>query len=207
MKRKKEHWETVYATRSDEALSWYREHLENSLKLIAGSGVSKHAAIIDVGGGSSSLAGDLLANGFANVTVLDISEKALERSRKRIGRFANRIRWVAADISAANLPEKSFDVWHDRAVFHFLTDSEERRKYVELVKRTVIPGGHVIVAAFGPEGPAKCSGLEVVRYSAASLQKEFGDSFKLMNSLKESHITPGGKTQEFVYCDFRLEPD
>lgn len=205
MMKRKEHWENVYRTKTDHELSWYREHLDNSLKLILESGAGKDADIIDVGGGSSILADDLLDNGFVDVTVLDISSAALDRSKERLGKRADRIEWIAADITDVVLPKDRYDVWHDRAVFHFLTNASDRRKYLELVVRSVKPGGHIIVASFGPNGPLKCSGLDVVRYSPESMHGEFGDGFRLLKSISESHHTPFGTTQEFVYCYCRKD--
>ena len=197
---KKSHWENVYATKSVDQVSWYREHLDTSLKMILRTGVEKDAAIIDVGGGGSTLADDLLDNGFADVSVLDISETAIAKSKERLGNRSERIDWIEADITDVVLPEDHFDVWHDRAVFHFLTDAEDRRKYVDLVTRSLKVGGHIIVASFGLAGPQKCSGLDVVRYSPESMHGEFGDEFRLVKSVDESHETPFGTTQEFVYC-------
>ena len=197
---RKGHWENLYKTRSDLEFSWYREHLDSSFKMILSTGVGKDAAIIDVGGGSSTLVDDLLVQGFVDVSVLDISSAALEKSKKRLGNRSETVEWMAADITDVYLPENRFDVWHDRAVFHFLTDAEDRRKYVELVMRSLKPGGHVIVASFGPQGPQKCSGLDVVRYSPESIHDEFGSSFELVDSLGETHNTPFGTTQEFTYC-------
>jgi len=197
---KKTHWETVYQTKSDQQVSWYREHLDNSLRMILNTGVGKDAAIIDVGGGSSTLAADLLAEGFADVSVLDISVRALEKSKARLGEKAAQIEWIEADITEARLPESRYDVWHDRAVFHFLTREEDRREYIELVMRSLKVGGHIIVASFGLNGPQKCSGLDVVRYSPETMHDEFGDEFKLVKSLNETHETPFGTTQEFIYC-------
>jgi ubiquinone/menaquinone biosynthesis C-methylase UbiE len=196
----KSHWENVYATKSFDQVSWYREHLNTSLQMIRGTGVSKDAAVIDVGGGSSTLVDDLLVIGFVDVTVLDISGQALKVAKKRLGQRSGKVEWVEGDVTRVELPESRFDVWHDRAVFHFLTDPNDRRKYVELVKRAVKPGGHVIVASFGPGGPTKCSGLDVVRYSSDSMHDEFGDEFMLVDSVGEIHHTPFGTDQEFVYC-------
>ncbi len=197
---KKLHWETVYQTKSDREVSWFREHLDNSLRLILGTKVGKEAAIIDVGGGSSTLIDDLLENGFADVSVLDISAKALETSRARLGKKAALVQWLEADITQVSLPEDHYDVWHDRAVFHFLTDENDRRKYVGLVMRSVKVGGHIIVASFGENGPQKCSGLDVVRYSPEMMHDQFGGEFKLIKSLNEKHETPFGTAQEFIYC-------
>jgi ubiquinone/menaquinone biosynthesis C-methylase UbiE len=197
---KKTHWETVYETKSDRQVSWYREHLENSLRLILDTKVGKDATIIDVGGGSSTLADDLLNHGFAGVSVLDISAAALQKSKTRLGEKAAQIEWIEADITQVYLPEYHFDVWHDRAVFHFLTVAEDRRRYVELVRRSLKVGGHIIVASFGENGPKKCSGLEVVRYTPETMHGEFGGGFKLVKSFNETHETPFDTTQEFVYC-------
>ncbi len=197
---KKTHWETVYETKSDRQVSWFREHLDNSLRMILDTKVGREATIIDVGGGSSTLADDLLEHGFADISVLDISAKALEKSKVRLGDRAAQIEWIEADITQVSLPENHYDVWHDRAVFHFLTETEDRKKYVELVLRSLKVGGHIIVASFGENGPNKCSGLDVVRYSPEKMHDEFGGGFKLVKSLNENHETPFGTTQEFVYC-------
>ena len=197
---RKAHWENIYSTKRETEVSWFREHLENSLHLILQTGVEKNAAIIDVGGGSSTLVDDLLENGFADVSVLDISAKAIEKSKERLGKNARKVAWIEADITDVSLPENHYDVWHDRAVFHFLTSAEDRRKYVELVMRSLKIGGHIIVASFGLEGPGKCSGLDVVRYSPDTMHDEFGSEFKLVKSLSETHQTPFGSTQKFIYC-------
>ncbi|MEP6850175.1 MAG: class I SAM-dependent methyltransferase [Acidobacteriota bacterium] len=197
---KKQHWENVYQTKASDQVSWFREHLDTSIKMIVGTGVGKEAAIIDVGGGNSTLVDDLLDNGFVDVGVLDIAGKAILDSMQRLESRAALVNWIEADVTKVDLPENHYDVWHDRAVFHFLTDAEDRRKYVDLVMRSVKIGGHIIVASFGVEGPEKCSGLNVVRYSPDTMHDEFGDSFDLVNSVEETHNTPFGTTQEFVYC-------
>jgi len=197
---KKQHWENVYQTKNGDEVSWYREHLDTSIKMILSTGVGKEAAIVDIGGGNSTLVDDLLDHGFVDVSVLDISGKAIRDSIKRLGSSSTRVNWIEADITKVDLPESHFDVWHDRAVFHFLTDAEDRRRYVDRVMRSVKPGGHIVVASFGLEGPEKCSGLNVVRYSPDTMHDEFGDSFDLVNSVEETHNTPFGTTQEFVYC-------
>jgi ubiquinone/menaquinone biosynthesis C-methylase UbiE len=197
---RKEHWENVYATKDVEQVSWYQEHLENSLQMIVGTGVDKTAAIIDVGGGASTLVDDLLKEGFADVAVLDISTQAIEKTKERLDKQAEKVEWITADITKAVLPENYYDVWHDRAVFHFLTEREDRQKYVELVMKSVKVGGHIIVASFGENGPNKCSGLDVVRYNPDSMHSEFGNDFELVKSLTETHQTPFNTTQEFIYC-------
>jgi SAM-dependent methyltransferase len=196
----KTHWERIFATKIPDQVSWYRPHLETSLALIKRSASDSLTPIIDVGGGESTLVDDLLARGFENVTVLDISEVAIAATRKRLGSAAEKVRWVVADITQANLEPRAYSVWHDRAVFHFLTDPQQRAAYVRQVARSVKLGGHVIVSTFGPEGPTKCSGLDVIRYDADSLHDEFGAKFRLVNSSKELHKTPFGTTQQFLYC-------
>ncbi len=197
---KKAHWENVYRTKGRDEVSWFREHLDTSLRMITNTGVGKDAAIIDVGGGNSTLVDDLLEGGFVDVSVLDISAKAISDSKERLGVKAEQVNWLVADITDVELPVDHFDVWHDRAVFHFLTDAEDRRKYVGLVMRSLKRGSHIIVASFSLEGPQKCSGLDVMRYSPESMHGEFGNNFQLIESLGETHNTPFGTTQEFVYC-------
>jgi len=196
----KAHWEKVYTTKAPDAVSWYRAHLEKSLELITRAAPDPAAAILDVGGGESTLVDDLLARGYKNVTVLDVSQTAFEVTKKRLGAAAQRIHWLVADITEASLAESAYDVWHDRAVFHFLTEEAQRTAYVRQVVRAVKPGGHVIVSTFGPEGPTKCSGLDVRRYDAESLHSQFGARFLLMESSHELHETPFGTTQQFLTC-------
>lgn len=201
----KTHWENIYATKAPDRVSWYRAHLETSLALIERSAQDRSTSIIDVGGGESTLADDLLARGFQNVTVLDVSQVAIEATKKRLGRDADRVHWLVADVTQVDLEPKLYDVWHDRAVFHFLTDPQQRIAYIRQVVRSVKSGGHVIVSTFGPEGPTKCSGLDVVRYDAESLHDEFGARFRLVESSKELHETPFGTTQQFLYCYCRVD--
>lgn len=199
------HWDNVYDTKAPETVSWYAPHLETSLNLIHQATTDKNAAIIDIGGGEATLVDDLLAEGYQDISVLDISQKAINVAKARIGKLSDQVHWYCADITQASLPQGYFDVWHDRAVFHFLTKEVDRVKYVELVKRSVKHGGHVIMSTFGPEGPEKCSGLEVVRYNAENLHGQFGKAFKLVNTLTEIHKTPTGSTQQFLYCFCRME--
>jgi SAM-dependent methyltransferase len=201
----KSHWDSVYRTKSPDAVSWYRPHLERSLALIKRAAADVTASIIDVGGGESTLVDDLLAAGYKNVTVLDISPAAIEATKERLGERARTVKWIAADVTEVALPKAHFDVWHDRAVFHFLTEPGQREAYVRQVKRAMRPGGHVIVATFGPEGPHKCSGLDVVRYDADSLHGEFGPRFRLVEHAIEIHETPFGTTQQFLYCFCKVE--
>jgi 2-polyprenyl-3-methyl-5-hydroxy-6-metoxy-1,4-benzoquinol methylase len=201
----KAHWEKIYTTKAPDAVSWYRPHLETSLSLIERAANGKSASIIDVGGGESTLVDDLLAHGYENITILDISQAAIEATKKRLGAAAERVRWLVADITEIELEPRAYDVWQDRAVFHFLTAPEQRIAYIRQVARAVKRGGHVIVSTFGPEGPTKCSGLQVVRYDAESLHDEFGERFRLVESFKELHDTPFGTTQQFLYCYCRIE--
>ena len=183
----KTHWEKVFTTKEPEAVSWYRPHLETSLALVELAAHSHSASIIDIGGGESTLVDDLLARGYENITVLDVSQTALEVTKKRLGLLAEQVNWIVADITEVQLEPFAYDVWHDRAVFHFLTSNEQRAGYVRNVAKAVNPGGHVIISTFGPEGPTKCSGLEVMRYDTESLHNEFGT------------------TQQFLYCYCKVE--
>jgi ubiquinone/menaquinone biosynthesis C-methylase UbiE len=201
----KEHWEQIYTTTSENGVSWFQEHARQSIELVAHARVSKDASIIDVGGGASTLVDDLLAEGYQQVTVLDLSEAALAASRARLGERAPGVNWLAGDITKQELPRHACDVWHDRAVFHFLTTREEREAYVNAVLRAVKPGGHVIVATFAEDGPGKCSGLPVMRYSGEGLHAEFGAPFTLLQQEHEAHHTPFGTVQKFIYCLCRKE--
>ena len=200
----KNHWEKVYRTKAPDAVSWYRPHLERSLALIQRVAGDHANPIIDVGGGESTLVDDLIAASYRDVTVLDLSQKALEVARERLGASASAVHWIVGDATRVSLEEQRYAVWHDRAVFHFLTDPKARADYVVQVARAVKRGGHVLVATFGPEGPEKCSGLDVVRYDAESLHDEFGVRFRLEESATEMHTTPFGTTQQFMYCLCKL---
>jgi SAM-dependent methyltransferase len=200
-----EHWDQIYRTMAHDQVSWYSPHLRASLELIERASVSRTAAIVDIGGGESTLVDDLLARGYQDITVLDLSQAAIDANKERLGRKAERIHWLAADITKIELKVSSLDVWHDRAVFHFLTASNERAAYVRQVAQALRSGGHVIIGTFGPEGPVRCSGLDVVRYDAASLHDEFGERFRLVESTKQLHHTPFGTTQQFLYCYCRFE--
>lgn len=200
----KNHWEKVYAAREYTSVSWYQEHAECSLSLVRNTGITRSSAIIDVGGGASTLVDDLLADGFSDVTVLDLSGAALSAARQRLGAYATRVKWLEADVTDADLPEHRYDLWHDRAVFHFLTEPQQRRAYVETVFRSVKHGGHVIVATFAEDGPTQCSGLPVMRYAADELHSQFGEAFSLVRHIKETHHTPSGSLQQFVYCYCRV---
>ena len=202
----RQHWENVYRVTVPTELSWYQPEAHLSLALIRRMAPDTGLPIIDVGGGASTLVDGLLSAGFRDVTVLDLAPAALAGARERLGEKANRVNWVVADVLDAPLPVAGYAIWHDRAVFHFLTDPSDRARYVAQVRRAVRPGGHLIVASFAPEGPSRCSGLEVVRYSPEEMHAEFGSGFRLLESVREDHHTPGGTTQPFVCCLFRAEP-
>ena len=193
-------WDRIYTHKAADQVSWYRPHLEASVSMIEQTGGRPSARIIDVGAGESTLVDDLLTRGYSNLTVLDISKAAIAATKNRLGDEADRVRWVVADITQANLEPAAYDVWHDRAVFHFLTAPADRKAYVRQVIRAVRRGGHVIVGTFGLEGPIRCSGLDVVRYDARSLHAEFGANFRLISSSRHLHETLWGTTQQFLYC-------
>jgi SAM-dependent methyltransferase len=199
------HWESIYSSKAPDAVSWYRPHLELSLDLIERCAPGRSASIIDIGAGESTLVDDLVSRGYQDLTVLDVSQTAIEATKQRLGRSAEHVHWMLGDITQVSLPPHSFDVWHDRAVFHFLTDLTQREAYVRAVLHAVKSGGHVIVSTFGPEGPTKCSGLDVIRYDVEALHREFGRRFRIEESAKELHRTPWGATQQFVYCCCRVE--
>jgi len=194
------HWESVYQTKAPAQVSWYQEHAHLSQHFIRHTGIDQTGQIIDVGGGTSTLVDDLLASGFEHITVLDISDTALRAAQQRLGAHAAEVTWIEADITQAPLAYQHYDVWHDRAVFHFLTQPDNRQSYVQAVRHAVKPGGHVIVATFALDGPSQCSGLNVMRYSPDGLHHEFGDDFHLINSTQEVHRTPFGTEQKFTYC-------
>jgi SAM-dependent methyltransferase len=202
----KEHWENVYSSKQAEEVSWFQPRAAMSLQIIRDNLVPADARIVDVGGGASTLVDDLLASGYTDVTVLDLSGVALQKARSRLGSRASDVTWYEADVLSVDLPANHFDVWHDRAVFHFLLSEDERHRYVAQVLRAVKPGGLVIVATFAEDGPEKCSGLPVRRYSADALHSEFGAPFELLGSVPESHLTPGGNEQRFVYCYCKRVP-
>lgn len=200
MQHPQDHWEKVYQTKQPDAVSWFQEHATQSLDLIRSTGISLDANVIDVGGGASTLVDDLLKSGFKNLSVLDLSANALAVARNRLGAAGDSVTWIAGDIRSVDLPKNTYDIWHDRAVFHFLTAPADRAAYVQQVMKAVKPGGHVIVATFAPDGPAQCSGLPVVRYSPDELHQTFGPTFELIEHMSEEHKTPWGSVQHFVYC-------
>jgi ubiquinone/menaquinone biosynthesis C-methylase UbiE len=197
------HWEKVYSEKAVTSVSWYRPHLETSLELIDRFVATKGAAILDIGGGASTLVDDLLAAGYENVSVLDIADEALEASRVRLGDAAERVKWMAADFLEATLEDQAYDLCHDRAVFHFLNAAEEKVAYFKQARRVLRPNGVLILATFALDGPPRCSGLEVSRYDEAELTKVIGDSFELFESRRDSHVTPAGSEQKMMYFVLR----
>jgi SAM-dependent methyltransferase len=193
------HWDNVYATKAETAVSWFQPHSLRSLELIDSASPDRQASVIDVGGGAATLIDDLLARGFGDVTVLDIAEPALERSRARLGNNASKVDWIVADITRWT-PQRTWDVWHDRAVFHFLTETMQQDAYIAALTAATRAGTVVIMATFSLDGPEKCSGLPVQRYSPASLAARLGDRFSLTADAGEIHVTPWGREQRFSYA-------
>ncbi len=201
----KTHWSTVYQTKAPNQVSWYQEYPALSLQFIEQTGIDHDAPIIDVGAGASTLVDHLVQIGYQNLSLLDLSGEALQEAQARLGTAAAALNWIEGDVTQVELPKHHYALWHDRAVFHFLTDPIARARYVEQVRQTVRPGGHVIVATFAPDGPEQCSGLKVARYDAASLHGVFGSPFEFVRSTNESHQTPWGSEQRFVYCYCRVQ--
>ena len=198
-KNYKAHWETVYETKSPNEVSWTQSKPKTSIDLINSFNLPKSSSIIDVGGGDGLLVDFLLEEGYENITVLDISSKAIERAKKRLGEKAKKIKWIVSNVTDFN-PSNSFDVWHDRATLHFLNDSNEINKYVGLVKKSV--NKNLIIATFSDEGPLKCSGIEIVQYTAEKMANLFNDCFEKINSFKQNHTTPFNTKQNFIFCSF-----
>jgi SAM-dependent methyltransferase len=196
-----EHWNQVYQTKGTDDVSWYQRRPDLSLALIAASGVSKDAGIIDVGGGASMLVDFLLDDGYTRLAVLDLSGVALSHSRTRLGARAGGVEWFEADVTSFEPPHR-FGLWHDRAVFHFLTAADDRRGYISTLRRTLQPGGAVVISTFALDGPPKCSGLEVMHYDEQSILAELGAEFQLQEVRRETHVTPWASEQRFIY--FRL---
>ena len=196
------HWQNVYQTKGERDVSWFQEVPKISLDLIRVTGVGPDASIIDIGGGASRLVDALVREGFRSISVLDVSDKGLATSRERLGRRAKNVIWIVADVTAWH-PDKTYDVWHDRAAFHFLTEPADRAAYAECVRKAVRPGGHIIIGTFAPDGPERCSGLPVLRHDATSIGELLGASFKLIESRRHDHQTPGGSMQRFQFSRFR----
>ena len=200
--QRQSHWQNVYLTKGEQQVSWSQADPQPSLGLIERFAVDRNAAIIDIGGGVSRLVDALLTNGFAAITVLDLSEAALQSARARLGEKGESVRWIAADVTAWQ-PPQPFDIWHDRAAFHFLVEARDRQAYVERLHAGVKPGGHAIIATFAPDGPAKCSGLPVQRYDPEGLSAAIGSAFDLVEHRDHRHVTPWGAAQSFQFSVLR----
>lgn len=205
MFKAEKHWKNIYQNKDSRQVSWFQEHADTSIRLIQEQVYDKHANIIDVGAGASVLVDELINSNYQNIDVLDISSEALDVAKQRLGEQSKKVNWHLSDILTANLPRYYYDVWHDRAVFHFLTEEDDRKKYVKQVFGALKPGGKVIISTFGPDGPLKCSGLPIVRYDHESLHEEFGAAFTLLEHGEEDHLTPEGSVQKFIYCYCRLK--
>ncbi len=202
MKDKKTHWENIYSKNMANQVSWFQSHPSLSMRLIETSGIAKDEAVIDVGAGESHLVDHLLAKNFTKIAILDISSKALEDNKLRMKEQADKIEWIESDVTRFQ-PQQKFALWHDRAVFHFLTAEEDRLNYLHTLKNALIPDGHLIIATFTIGGPKQCSGLDIVQYDSETLCRFFGKEFELKETEMESHRTPWGAEQKFIYCRFR----
>ena len=202
----KAHWEQLYGAKPSASLSWFQEQPIRSLELILDSGATTESAIIDVGGGDSTLVDALLDRGFGRLTVLDISGAALARARKRLGARGEHVTWLEADMRNAELPRHGYQLWHDRAAFHFLLSAEDRRRYVDTLRHALAPGGTLVIATFAADGPTRCSALDVARYSADTLLAELGADFELVRAFEDSHRTPANAEQHFTFAAFRRAP-
>lgn len=201
-----EHWNRVYATKPATTLSWHQPQATRSLELIGRYAPASPARLIDVGAGASRLADDLLSRGYRDLTLLDLSDAALAVTRKRLGEAAERVHWLVGDITEVVLPTAAYDLWHDRAVFHFLTEPTARAAYNRQLEQALKPSGAVVLATFASDGPSACSGLPVVRYAPETLAAELGPRFRLIEHQREIHTTPDGRQQAFLYGVFRRTP-
>lgn len=201
MSERKDHWEKVYRDKSPLAVSWYQREPGLSLSLIARAGLPPDAPIIDIGGGASTLVDRLCDAGYTDVSVLDVSAGALAHSKSRLGRKGNAVHWYEEDVTCFK-PPRRFALWHDRAVFHFLTGSVDRKNYIDVLKQALEPGGHLVMLTFAIDGPVKCSGLDIVQYDADKLSAELGGDFELVETGQEVHVTPAGNQQKFAYFRF-----
>ncbi len=198
------HWENVYTSKGESEVSWFQESPAPSFELIVQAGATHRSAIIDIGGGASRLVDHLVEQGFQDITVLDLSAAALEAARRRLESRADRVQWIVADATAWE-PVRAYDIWHDRAAFHFLTDESDRAAYIARLTRGVNAGGHAIIGTFALDGPEKCSGLPVARYDSASLAQVLGAGFRLVDTRRHEHATPWGSRQMFQFSVFRRE--
>lgn len=197
------HWETVWTTKEHESVSWFQPEPTTSLALIAKAGLRKDAGIVDIGGGASHLVDRLLERGYRHLAVLDVSEAALTQSAERLGEMGDDVSWIASDILEWRPVPGLFELWHDRAVFHFLNRDEEQKAYRNILMTALVPGGWAVLGTFAPDGPEKCSGLPVSRHDAASLARILGADFELIEEMREDHVTPGGNVQKFCWSVFR----
>jgi len=197
---RKDHWETVYETKQPNEVSWTQENPKTSLDFIRYTNLGKSAKIIDIGGGDSKLVDFLLDEGYENLTVLDISAKSLERAKKRLGKKAEKVNWIVSDVTEFK-PDTTYDIWHDRAAFHFLTTSEQIETYIETIEKWVTD--FLIIGTFSENGPKKCSGLEIKQYSETAIENQFSDSFKKIKCITEDHVTPFETKQNFTFCIFK----
>ena len=202
---RREHWEQVYSSKPPDRLGWYKPRLQTSLDWITELSLDANVPIIDVGGGASTLVDDLLERGYSAITVLDLAAPALELIRARLGEKGSTVTWLCGDVTEIELSENAFELWHDRAVFHFLTDAGDRERYRANLCKALRPGGHVIIGTFAPEAPPRCSGLPVQRYDLDLLRETLGGEFELRRHQEEMHVTPGGVEQMYLYCEFRLQ--
>ena len=203
---RQEFWERVYSTRGEAEVSWFQESPAISMELLAGAGIGKSEAVIDIGGGASRLVDGLVSAGFEDVTILDLSQSALDHARARLGAAAAGVSWIVADVVSWK-PPRRFDVWHDRAAFHFLTSGDDQNAYLAGLAEGLRPGGHAIIGTFAPDGPERCSGLPVIRYDARGLAERLGDGFELMAERRHDHVTPWNAVQKFQFCTFRRRSD
>lgn len=199
---RKKHWETVYETKNPDQVSWTQEVPKTSLEFIHSFGLDKQARIIDIGGGDSKLVDFLIDEGFENISVLDISSAAIEKAKKRLGNKAEKVNWIVSDITEFN-PSETYDVWHDRATFHFLTTKPEIAKYMETARKSV--SGYLTIGTFSENGPKKCSGLDIKQYSEETLTAALNNGFEKLRCVTEDHITPFETTQHFLFCSFRRQ--
>ncbi len=199
---RKSHWENVYQTKQLTEVSWYQARPDISLDFLHNYDLPKTARIIDVGGGDSLLVDYLLKEGFENVTVLDISEKALERAKARLGNKASKVKWIVSD-AASFEPTEKYDFWHDRAAFHFFTEEKDIKRYVTNLQQSIAPGGYLVLGTFSENGPEKCSGLPIKQYSEASMKQRLQQFFEKIKCLTVKHLTPSEQVQEYVFCGFR----
>lgn len=196
----KNHWENVYETKNPDQVSWTQKKPQTSLDFIHSFGLGKEVKIIDIGGGDSNLVDFLLEEGYKNITVLDISAKALEKAQQRLGNNADKVKWLARDITAFK-PAETYDIWHDRAAFHFLTTPEQISTYIDIARKSIT--GYLVLGTFSKNGPAKCSGLDIQQYDEASLSEKFRENFEKIQCITEDHITPFKTTQNFIFCSFK----